>query len=479
MKKILELLIIMIICFSAATLLSCADTPEHVCDYKNGVCVECGEMQTSNGLSFELIDNGNAYRVKGIGECIDLSIVIPSKHNGKPVTQVGSRAFYNCDEITSIYIPESIKTVKSSSFAYCNSLTEIIVDKNNAEYKSIDGNLYDVKENCLIAYAPAKTESSFTVPDGVKKIGASAFSDCDNLVEIKIPQTVTEIGDDAFSDCDSLVHINLPEQIKKIGYKTFADCDMIFTITIPYGVESIGRYAFYSCDYLSNVTLPTTVNNIGVYAFDDCDSLLFTQKDGLNYLGDEQNPYHAVISPIQKSIKSVKIDDACKLIADNAFYLCSMLTSVDMGKGVERIGKSAFSDCSSIEFIAVGENVKVIDDRAFYTCNALKKIEIPNGVKEVYGYTFYNCEALVEIVFPDSVEYIGESAFYSCNVLKSITIGSGIKKIEKIAFYFCEELEKIAFNGTAEEWEKVEKGGYWCFGSATNKVVCNDKVVDA
>lgn len=479
MKKIWTLIITSIICFSAFTLLSCADAPEHTCDYKNGVCVKCGEKQVSVGLSYELIDNGNAYRVKGIGSSADLSIVIPSTYNGKPVTQVGSRAFYDCDEITSIYIPKSVKAIKSSSFSYCNSLKEIIVDEDNTEYKSLDGNLYGVKDNSLIAYAPAKTGSSFTVPDEIKKIGASAFSDCDNLVEIKIPQTVTEICDDAFSDCDSLVYVNLPEQIKKIGYKVFADCDMITTVNIPYGVETIGRYAFYSCDYLSKVTLPTTVKNIGVYAFDDCDMLTFTQKDGLNYLGDEQNPYHAVICPIKKSIERVKIDDACKLIADNAFYLCSMLTSVDMGKGIELIGKSAFSDCGTIEFIAVGDSVKTIDDRAFYACKSLKEIKLPNGVKEVCDYTFYNCEVLVEIVFPDSVEYIGESAFYSCNSLKSVTIGNGIKRVEKIAFYFCEGLEKIIFNGASEEWLKVEKGGYWCFGSATEKVVCNDKVVDA
>ena len=79
-----------------------------------------------------------------------------------PVTKIGGSAFYYCDNLTSITIPDSATEIGSNAFAYCSNLTSV------------------------------------TIPDSVKEIGSYAFYDCSDLTRVTIPDSVNEIGDGAF-----------------------------------------------------------------------------------------------------------------------------------------------------------------------------------------------------------------------------------------------------------------------------------------
>ena len=66
--------------------------------YENGVCVRCGasgsnELKYSEGLTYELNDEGAGYIVTGIGTCTDSELVIPNMYNGLPVVEIRYRAF--------------------------------------------------------------------------------------------------------------------------------------------------------------------------------------------------------------------------------------------------------------------------------------------------------------------------------------------------------------------------------------------------
>ena len=97
------------------------------------------------------------------------SVDIPAVIDGKIVTTIGDGAFYDCDSLTSITIPNSVTTIGDSTFYGCDSLTSIII------------------------------------PNSVKTIGKYAFSDCDSLTSITIPNSVKTIGDYAFDSCKSLI----------------------------------------------------------------------------------------------------------------------------------------------------------------------------------------------------------------------------------------------------------------------------------
>ena len=102
MKKIV-LLAIVVLC--ALSLLSCA--------------------KESEGLEFELNDDGESYSVAGIGTCTDTDIVIPSTYEGKPVTIIGNNAFTDCNELTSIIIPDSVTSINFAAFSFCAELMNI------------------------------------------------------------------------------------------------------------------------------------------------------------------------------------------------------------------------------------------------------------------------------------------------------------------------------------------------------------------
>lgn len=146
------------------------DKAEH--SFADGKCSVCNALaQASEGLEYELSDDGSCYIVTGIGSCKDKNIVIPSAYNGLPVTSISDEAFYDCNSLTSIIIPEGVTSIGDSAFRGCSGLTTI------------------------------------TIPESVTSIGDYAFKSCYSLTSIILPESVISIGDYAFSYCSSLTRI--------------------------------------------------------------------------------------------------------------------------------------------------------------------------------------------------------------------------------------------------------------------------------
>ena len=49
---------------------------------------------------------------------------------------------------------------------------------------------FRTKDDCLMAYPPAATATSYTVPDGCKELYYAAFGKCNNLEEITLPDSL-------------------------------------------------------------------------------------------------------------------------------------------------------------------------------------------------------------------------------------------------------------------------------------------------
>ena len=115
--------------------------------------------------------------------------------------------------------------------------------------------------------------TSISIPNSVTDIGRNAFCDCTNLTSIEIPSSVTSIGDDAFYACNSLESITIPSSVTSIGQKTFQGCSSLTSISIPNRVTSIGGWAFFECSSLNSIEIPSSVTSIGRYAFQYCSAL--------------------------------------------------------------------------------------------------------------------------------------------------------------------------------------------------------------
>ena len=88
--------------------------------------------------------------------------------------------------------------------------------------------------------------TSITIPDSVKTIGNYAFSWCESLTSINIPDSVTTIGDGAFKGCSSLTSITLPNGVTSIGKRAFEDCESLVDIRYNGTIEQWNKIKFYT-----------------------------------------------------------------------------------------------------------------------------------------------------------------------------------------------------------------------------------------
>ena len=179
-------------------------------DYNTGAYVI--EYTLQPGLNYTLIDN-KYYSVKYVEKSVETTVIIPSTYNGLPVKVIEDNAFYNCTNITSI-----------------------------------------------------------SLPDSITHIGVSAFNNCTNLVNINIPESVIKIGEYAFYNCTKIKHIKL-SAIPHIQGRTFMNCTSLESIEITEGVTAVTSFAFQGCTSLKNIILPSTCDLIRLKTFQGCTSL--------------------------------------------------------------------------------------------------------------------------------------------------------------------------------------------------------------
>jgi uncharacterized repeat protein (TIGR02543 family) len=161
------------------------------------------EPETTDGYSFM---DGTIYGYSGGGD-----ITIPSEINGVPVTALADMAFEGNDDITSVVIPASVKTIGGNVFSYCTGLRKV----------TFKGPLTSMGTG--VFYGAGLTAAS--IPDGISVLPDSTFCNCASLTDVTIPANITEIDEDAFSGAGSLQHIVIPATVTKIGKEAFAGWD--------------------------------------------------------------------------------------------------------------------------------------------------------------------------------------------------------------------------------------------------------------
>jgi serine/threonine protein kinase len=260
--------------------------------------------------------NQNAVTLtKYIGPGGDVSI--PEKIGGLPVVSIAESAFQNCATLTSLTVPEGIKSIMGRAFDGCTGLTKVtlpasvtslgtylggqwnpfvncprlafitVAAENPAFQSNADGILFNKEMSSLLAY-PGGKAGSYTIPDSVTSIGLAAFEGCAGLTEVKIHRGVTALGPrsggryltNPFSNCPKLTAIAV--DAANAAFSSDAS-GVVFTkdksallcypsgragaYAVPDGVTSIGESAFAFCPRLSTVTLPASVTSIGGVAF--------------------------------------------------------------------------------------------------------------------------------------------------------------------------------------------------------------------
>ncbi|MBR5460025.1 MAG: leucine-rich repeat protein [Clostridia bacterium] len=167
--------------------------------------------------------------------------------------------------LKSIHLPTTVETVYYTIYKY--TALESVTVADGGTLTVTDGVLFN--GDTLVCYPAARPDKSYTVPSNTRVIDSVAFTNAQNLVEIKIPNSVTTINGSAFYNCTNLSSVSLPSTLTGIPTACFSTCTSLTSIKLPDSITSIGDSAFYKSG-LKSITIPKNVSTIEANAFSNC-----------------------------------------------------------------------------------------------------------------------------------------------------------------------------------------------------------------
>lgn len=262
------------------------------------------------------------------------------------VTEIGSQAFKNCTELTSVSFPSTLTYIKDRAFEGCTSLYDIHIPstvtrvnarafENTGWYNlQPDGWLLYLDGWCL-GFKEKMPLVDLVIDEGTLKVADAAFWEYETLVSVTLPNTLLSIGTHAFAYCPELRQVDFGKSIVEIGGSAFYGCTRLEDFTLPETTTTIEGWAFASCRSLYRLDLPNSITTIGNYAFDECSNLaIVTLPEGLTKIGE------GVFD--QAGLKSITIPDGVTTIGDLAFFACEGLKKAVIPATVTEIGNHAF-----------------------------------------------------------------------------------------------------------------------------------------
>jgi len=143
------------------------------------------------------------------------------------------------------------------------------------------------------------------------------------------------------------------------------------------------------------------------------------------------------------SLISVVLPNSIVAIADNAFYKCTGLTTINIPSTVNVIGQLCFMYCSSLVSLTLPPNLVTISMSTFYNCANLTSMVIPSSVSTINNSAFVGCTGLTNILLPSTVTSMGGSLFSGCTGLKSAVMPNSLTSSGNGTFNGCSSLTTV------------------------------------
>ena len=238
----------------------------------------------------------------------------------------------------------------------------------------------------------------------------------ENITEVRLPDGVTRIGFSAFYKTASLAKINFPTSLKAVEQYAFYESGLT-EVDIP-GSTAIGREAFFSCVKMTKLSIPK-VTYMGFRCFHHCSMLSSVSVPASANLGN----------PPDASLKG--------------YNLCDL-----KDQSVLESGKYAFSDCYNLKTATIQEGVTTVPEAMFMFCSEMTTVTFPASVKSIKTDAFRQCFNLTSIDI-QNVESIGSQAFWLCHNLKGdLVLSKKVKYLGDAAF------GRTSFTGV--KWEGTD-----------------------
>ncbi|MBR5825539.1 MAG: leucine-rich repeat protein [Clostridia bacterium] len=385
--------------------------------------------------------------ITGIGDdvfykCINLENIIIADS----VTNIGNSAFHSCENLKRIIIPKNVSFIGFLPFMRCNNLSEIVVENGNSWYSSKDGVLFEMY-GALHSYPLGKTDKTYTIPNGIKRIYYGAFMDSKTIENIVMSNSVTEIGGSAFQGCKNLKTVTFSSSVTKIEQQAFNSCENLTDVYFNGTQNQWNKIKIYShnddllnanihfnsgdnvtdgnvtdgnisCKHLNRTSVPAKESNCyqsgytaGVLC-EDCNEWLsghreIKRKPHIDKNADKlcdvcQESAPVTSGNIGENIKwglyadgelvvegNGKMDDYGSVVGDK---YKDDVKKVVIKDGITSIQYSAFKGYINLETVSLPDTLKEIADCSFMGCTSLDYIDIPESVTEIGGLAL--CKAI-------------------------------------------------------------------------------------
>ena len=421
-----------------------------------------------------------------------------------------SGVLYNCSNLYSITIPESITSIGKYAFYGCTHLTEInfnaVSCADTGVYDYIFANAGSLEDGITVNFG----NSVKSIPTGLfcPYYGRDSFTP--NISVINIGENVERIGKYVFYANANITKINynaincadldernvsfqkagqgkdgidvvFGDSVKRIPANLFNwennsdNGAKLVNLTFGKNIEAVGNGAFrmYSGPSLQNLY----ITNLEQWLRIDFENLT------------DCNPMNAAKNVYLNGeiLTEVIVPESITSIGRYAFYGCKSLTTVMMHDKITSIGRYAFDACKKLTTLRLSSGLKSLGDSAFrqndnltyntydnamylgnennpyivlvkYTDREITSCEINKNTRIINSSAFLACTNLTSIYIPYNVFSIGDSAFQNCNKLTTITFVEN-SQVESIAgvFYGCSSLQSIIIP------EKCTELGYMTF----------------
>ena len=332
---------------------------------------------------------------------------------------IGSCVFRYCQELRRVVFPKLVSTYSASWVSHCPNLEEIVLPDR---LETITLSIFDnpsIKKLTIGSRArvidPGAFQKSqleevvihednpfiFTDGVGIYSIdGKTLYCIARPIGSYAVINGCERIAKKAAYNIESLERVKLPDSVLELEEFAFSHSG-IRDFIAPTALERVSEKAFYYCDKLERVYLNEGLKSVGNSAFEESGLKALRYPSSIESIGRSVT-YH---TPIVHSGPqcTLTIDDDCKLLfldGNGGLYR----HDVDGAHLIQLVDPD-------LEEFSVQEGTSVIDEYAFAYNNVIRRVHVSTGVREIKRSAFRCCSRLEYVELPDSVVSIGEEAF--------------------------------------------------------------------
>lgn len=364
---------------------------------KNYELTEIGESALNRSKSLTSLTLPDTLKTIGNNAFTGLSVaelIIPES-----VTELGHSLFYRNKTIERVRLPSGITEIPSFLFADCEALEEVVC----GEIGSVGNS----------AFSGCTSLTSFAFAS-VRAVGESAFEE--SAVGTAEFSCVTSVGESAFRD-SALTALVLPSACKTVGAFAFSGCAELRSVTLAEGLADVGEQAFADTGMQGTLTVPASLTECGDYAFSGNNAL-----EKVVFAQDATAGGKGMFQQCAALTEVVFGGGAAYTVGTQAFWQCTALANVTLGEGLASVGAHAFRE-TALASISFPSALRTIGDYAFYKCLA----PVQGAAEEIVG------PSLRSVTFAEGLESIGEYAFYEAG-LASVSLPASLRSVGAFAF---------------------------------------------